>query len=130
MYAPLLLKSFLPGIYGKLNFAVHCRLVRERPVAGGRPLGGILADEMGLGKTVEVLACMLLHTRSNLPELEPLPVIKEEPPRVRAPSSAEQCQTVALKFEPVSLQFNFPNDKYLFSLMTTAIYGFSKKDIQ
>lgn len=30
--------------------------------------GGILADEMGLGKTVEVLSCLLLNPRQNLPQ--------------------------------------------------------------
>ncbi len=55
-----------------------CRLVREKPLAVKSPPGGILADEMGLGKTVEVLACMLLHTRKDLPPVEPRPVILEQ----------------------------------------------------
>jgi SNF2 family DNA or RNA helicase len=31
--------------------------------------GGILADEMGLGKTLEILACILINTRSVYPDL-------------------------------------------------------------
>ncbi len=29
--------------------------------------GGILADEMGLGKTLEVLGCILMNPRTNVP---------------------------------------------------------------
>jgi hypothetical protein len=48
--------------------------VRNRPGAMQSAPGGILADEMGLGKTVEVLACLLLHRRPDLPDVTPLPV--------------------------------------------------------
>ena len=36
--------------------------------------GGILADEMGLGKTLEVLATILLNTRTTYPPVIPLEI--------------------------------------------------------
>ncbi|XP_064122069.1 E3 ubiquitin-protein ligase SHPRH-like [Macrobrachium nipponense] len=44
-------------------------VVKDKPLAVMPSPGGILADEMGLGKTVEVLSCMLMHPRKDVPKL-------------------------------------------------------------
>lgn len=43
-------------------------IVDKKPTVVTMTPGGILADEMGLGKTVEVLSCLLLNPRQNLPQ--------------------------------------------------------------
>ncbi|XP_068240561.1 E3 ubiquitin-protein ligase SHPRH [Palaemon carinicauda] len=45
-------------------------VVKDKPLAVMPSPGGILADEMGLGKTVEVLSCMLMHPRKDVPKIE------------------------------------------------------------
>ena len=51
-------------------------MLSVRPTTAFHPPGGILGDEMGLGKTVEVLGCMLHHTRQGITLPHPLPVIQ------------------------------------------------------
>ncbi|KAJ3664999.1 hypothetical protein Zmor_000523 [Zophobas morio] len=59
LYTVIKLESGLDIYYDKYSGYVDI----TKPTIETTTKGGILADEMGLGKTVEVLACILLHSK-------------------------------------------------------------------
>ena len=78
LYAQVVSKDGITFYFNKYSGSV----VKDKPLAVLPSPGGILADEMGLGKTVEVLSCMLMHTRKDVPKPEyqrPVKVEQQQP---------------------------------------------------
>jgi len=77
---------------------VVCSLVRSKPVVVECPPGGILADEMGLGKTVEVLSCILINRRRDVPPVVPRHTYDTYIPRLRkVRQTVLACVTVIIR---------------------------------
>ncbi|KAK7079811.1 hypothetical protein SK128_008529, partial [Halocaridina rubra] len=82
LYEEVLSKDGVTFYYNKYGGFV----VKEKPLAVFSSPGGILADEMGLGKTVEVLSCMLMHPRKDVPRpsyQEPKKIESQRPRRIK-----------------------------------------------